>query len=209
MSMTGCNAHVVSRGITRADLIAFEDEIAALFNAGKIPHPVHLSDGNEDALIGVFKNIAWSDWVCGSWRMHYQCLLHGVPADKLKAAIMTGRSIALCFDDYRIVSSAIVGGILPIALGIAMGIKRRGETNRVHCFLGDMTALGGMFHECSTYARNHDLPIRWIVEDNGISVCTDTRAVWGSPTSWASHDVIRYHYKSRYPHAGAGQRVQF
>ena len=196
--------------MTREELIAFEDEIAALFNAGRIPHPVHLSNGNEDALIAIFKTIRRDDWVCGSWRMHYQCLLHGVPPEKLKAAIMCGRSIALCFPEHRIVSSAIVGGILPIALGIALGIKRRSGTERVWCFLGDMTAEGGMFHECWKYARNHDLPIRWVIEDNDISVCTPTSAVWNGKTYWDGEpDIERYVYRSRYPHAGAGTRVQF
>ena len=195
--------------MTRDDLTAFTDEIAGLFNAARIPHPVHLSDGNEDALIDVFKTVRRDYYVCGSWRMHYQCLLHGVPRETLKAAIMAGRSITLCFPEHRIYSSAIVGGILPIALGIALGIKRSGGAERVHCFLGDMTAQGGMFYECSKYARNHGLPLRWIIEDNGLSVCTPTKDVWGVHPPWLSNDVIRYRYTSRYPHAGAGIRVEF
>lgn len=193
--------------LNAAELIAFETEIADLFTAGKIRYPVHLSDGNEDALIDIFKDIQSDDWVLGSWRMHSQCLLKGVPPEELKAAIMAGRSMTLCFPEYRILSSAIVGGVLPIAVGIALAIKRAGGHERVYCFLGDMTAETGMFHECAKYARNYDLPIRWIVEDNGISVCSDTRAVWGGVTEHGC--VIRYRYKSHYPHAGAGQRVQF
>lgn len=192
--------------MTRDDLIAFETEVAELFNAGKIPHPVHLSDGNEQQLIDVFRHVGPNDWVLGSWRMHYQCLLKGVPRETLRAAILSGQSIALNFPEHRIVSSAIVGGVLPIAVGLAMAIKRAGGAERVHCFLGDMTALTGGFHECLTYAASHDLPVRWIVEDNGVSVCTPTRAAWGEP---GQADVVSYAYRSRYPHAGAGQRVQF
>lgn len=195
--------------MTPADLAAFTDEIASLFNAAKIPHPVHLSDGNEEHLIEVFKTVRRDDWICGSWRMHYQCLLHGVPRETLKAAIMSGRSIALCFPEHRIVSSAIVGGILPIALGIAMGIKRAGGSERVHCFLGEMTAHCGIFFECLHYAKAHDLPIQFVIEDNRASVCTPTYEVWGTspPLPWMW--VKKYVYQSRYPHAGAGQRVQF
>lgn len=197
--------------MTREDLIAFTSSVAEEFNAAKIPHPVHLSDGNEDQLIEVFKNIWSHDYVCGSWRMHYQSLLHGVPAEELKAAIRRGESIALCFPKYRIVSSAIVGGILPIATGIAMGLKRSGGKERVHCFVGDMTASGGMFYECLQYARGFDLPIRFIVEHNGYSVCTPTEDAWGGATgaSLVSKQISRYTYKSRYPHAGAGRRIQF
>ncbi len=109
-----------------------------------------------------------------SWRSHYQCLLKGVPRQELKAEIMAGHSITLCFPRYRVLSSAIVGGIIPIAVGTALGIKRRGERARVHCFMGDMTAETGIAHEAIKYSTNHQLPIRFIVEDNGKSVCTDT-----------------------------------
>lgn len=191
-------------------MIAFESDIAAEFNAGKIRHPVHLSDGNEDGVIRAFDVIEPDDWVLGGWRFHYQCLLHGVPADDLKAAIMRGESMGLQFPERRILCSAIVGGILPIALGIAMAIKRLGTKDRVHCWLGDMTAMGGVFHECWAYARNHRLPIRWVIEDNGISVCTDTRSAWGGTEDWSEREnVLYYRYQSKYPHAGAGVRVQF
>lgn len=192
--------------MTRDELIAFEEEIADEFNAALIPFPVHLSNGNEDALIEVFKDIRPEDWICGSWRFQTQCLLKGVPRETLKAAIRTGSSIALCFPEHRIVCSAIVGGILPIAVGIAMGIKRAGGTERVHCWLGDMTERTGIAHECMAYAAGHDLPIRWIVEENGISVCTPTAEVWGEARGT---ELLRYSYRSKYPHAGAGRRVQF
>lgn len=192
--------------MTPDDLRAFTAEIAALYDAAKIPHPVHLSDGNEFALIELFKDIRPNDWVCGSWRFSTQALLKGVPCAELKQAIMTGRSISLCFEKQRVVCSAIVGGILPIAVGIAMGIKRAGGTERVHCWVGDMTAETGIFHECSKYAANFDLPVRWLVESNGLSVCTPTVEAWGK-----DKPVRRtcYEYKSRFPHAGAGRRIMF
>jgi pyruvate dehydrogenase E1 component alpha subunit len=60
---------------------------------------VHLCDGNEDAMIEIFKRIGKEDWVLCSWRSHFQCLLKGVPPDVLKAEIMAGRSISLCFPE--------------------------------------------------------------------------------------------------------------
>ena len=116
---------------TPKELIAFEDQIAALFNAAKIKAPVHLYYGNEEKIIEVFREVQDDDWVMCSWRSHYQCLLKGVPSEKLKEEIVAGRSISLCFPEQKIVSSAIVGGILPIALGVAMGIKRSG--GRIAC----------------------------------------------------------------------------
>lgn len=196
--------------MTRDDLIAFETEIAELFNAGRIPYPIHLSDGNEDRLIEIFKDIRPEDWICGSWRSHYHCLLKGVPPEALKAAIMDGRSIALSFPEHRILCSALVGGSIPIALGIALGIKRDRSVERVWCFMGEMTAEGGIAHESMKYAKNHDLPMRWIVEDNHVSVCTDTAEAWGGLSLWDYKPwVTQYIYGSQYPHAGAGERVQF
>jgi pyruvate dehydrogenase E1 component alpha subunit len=199
--------------MTPEELILFETEIAETFNAGKIRAPVHLYYGNEKEMIEVFRDVKPQDWVFCSWRSHYQCLLKGVPREEVKAEILAGRSISLCFPKYRIVSSAIVTGILPIAVGMALGIKRRGETARVHCFAGEMTAETGAFHECLKYSTNHGLPIRFIIEDNGKSVCTDTRETWNQPVLTFENSrhplVVYYKYQSKYPHAGAGVRVQF
>lgn len=198
---------------TPDELIKFEENIANLFNNAKIRAPIHLYFGNEKEIIEVFKKVKEEDWVMCSWRSHYQCLLKGVPPKELEEEIVAGRSISLCFPKQRIVSSAIVGGILPIAIGVAMGIKRKGGKNMVHCFLGEMTSETGIFHECIKYATNHKLPIRFIIEDNGKSVCTDTRTTWNqSKLTYedGKHPLVTYYkYQTKYPHAGAGVRVQF
>ena len=199
--------------MTKEELIAFEEEIAELFNAGKIRAPVHLYSGNEEQMIAVFKNVRPQDWVFCSWRSHYQCLLKGVPQEQIRAEILAGRSISLCFPDYHIFSSAIVGGVLPIAVGTAMAIRRRDEDARVYCFMGEMTAETGAAHEAMKYSRNHKLPIHFVVEDNGKSVCTDTREVWNQPQlsfeDVQNEYITSYRYDTKYPHAGAGVRVQF
>ena len=199
--------------MTVQELIDFETDIAHEFNEGKIRAPVHLYYGNEEAIISVFGKIKAQDWVFCSWRSHYQCLLKGVPPSEVKAEIMAGRSISLCFPRYRILSSAIVSGVLPIALGVALGIKRRNGNEKVWCFMGEMTSETGVAHECIKYARSHGLPINWVVEDNEKSVCTDTRKAWNlSKLTFEdvqAPDITYYRYTSKYPHAGAGQRVQF
>ena len=170
--------------MTPAQLIAFEDRVAATFNAGRIRAPVHLYSGNEEQMIEVFQDVAPQDWVFCSWRSHYQCLLKGVPEDEVFAEIMAGRSISLCFPEHRVYSSAIVGGVLPIAVGTAMAIQRSGENARVHCFMGEMTAETGIAHES------------W----NQSTLSFEGRR---------DDHVHYYRYETRYPHAGAGQRVQF
>lgn len=199
--------------VTKNDLIRFETRVANAFNSGKIYAPVHLYSGNEDQLIDVFKGVDSSDWVLCSWRSHYQCLLKGVPEEEVFEEIIGGRSISLCFPKYKILSSGIVGGILPIATGIALSIKLKKGANKVHCFLGEMTAETGIAYESIKYSRNFDLPIRYIVEDNGLSVCSDTRQTWGATElQYEGIDdpmIYYYKYRTKYPHAGAGERVQF
>ena len=76
-----------------------------------------------------------------------------------------------------------------------------------------MTAETGIMHECLKYSINYDLPIHFIIEDNGLSVCTNTNKVWGNKQNSFykknSKFITYYKYKNKYPHAGAGIRVQF
>ena len=169
-----------SNNLTANDLVAFENDIAETFNQELIRAPVHLYAGNEAQIIEIFQKVNEDDWVLCSWRSHYQCLLKGVPAERLKADVLAGHSISLCYKEHRIFSSAIVTGVLPIAVGIAKDILGNQGTNKVFCFLGDMTSESGMAHECIKYSKNHALPIHFVIEDNARSVCTDTRKTWGS-----------------------------
>lgn len=197
--------------MNKQDLIDFENDIADLFNAGEIPYPVHLESGNEQRLIDIFEDlvIGPDDYIFGSWRLHLKALLKGVPKESLKQAIMQGHSMALKFPEYRVYGSAIVGGIVPIALGAAMGIKAREGNEMVFVFVGDMTSLTGIFNECLRYAENFELPIKFIIEDNNASVCTDTRETWGCEDLPKSILIEHYQYESKWPHCGSGKRVQF
>ncbi len=195
------------------DLRNFETQVADIFNRGEIKAPVHLSDGNESALIEIFKEVEVDDWVFCSWRSHYQCLLKGVPPEEVLREIFAGHSISLGFPKYRVFSSAIVGGQVSIALGVAKAESLKRSGSHVWCFIGDMTAETGVAQTCIRYAELHDLPITFVIEDNGISVLTETRQVWSSETlrfdERQSSKVRVFKYKSKYPHAGAGVRVQF
>ena len=192
--------------MTPQELIDFEEDIARTFAEGEIKAPVHLAGGNEEQLIEIFKDIKTYDWVLCTWRSHYHCLLKGVSPEELKAAILAGHSIALCFPKYKIISSAIVGGIAPIAMGIAWGLKRSGKPGKVWIFMGDMTARTGIISETERYAHGHELPINFVTEDNGKSVCTDTKEVWGR----CGHSpYLSYRYELTRPHVGIGKHVSF
>ena len=94
--------------LTKNELIDFEQDIAETFNSGLIKAPIHLYSGNEEQMIDIFKNVNEDDWVFCSWRSHYQCLLKGVPQDILKQDIIDGKSITLCYPEFKIYSSYIL-----------------------------------------------------------------------------------------------------
>ena len=215
---------------TKEELIAFENELADLFKQGKILTPIHLGGDNEEQLINIFKDVKKDDWILCTWRNHYQWLLSGRSPEVLKAKIMNVSSMHV-FDDHFF-TSAIVGGIAPIAVGLAWAIKR-GEVGRlcsmhrdydqncdicnatmtkdtkVWCFLGDMGASTGIAMESMRYACGHNLPVVFVIEDNGLSVRTDTKQAWGCGDCERSFfctpgrfKKVEYKYNRKYNHAG-------
>ena len=186
------------------ELISFEREVAEAFERQEIPGPIHLSGGNEDQLIEIFREIDPADWVFSTYRSHYHALLHGIPRAWLMAEIRAGRSMNICSPEHRFHSSAIVGGCLPIAVGVAAALKRQGSPLHVWCFVGDMAATTGAFHEAVRYYRGHGLPLRIIVENNGLSCDTPTAECWGTALT---NDPLHYEYERTYPHSGIGRYV--
>jgi pyruvate dehydrogenase E1 component alpha subunit len=82
--------------LTKNELIEFETEIGNTFNEGKIKAPIHLYSGNEELIMDVFKEIdIEKDWVCCTWRNHYQGLLKGIPQEVLRENIMDGKSMVM------------------------------------------------------------------------------------------------------------------
>jgi hypothetical protein len=111
---------------------------------------------------------------------------------------------------------------------LALAEKLNGTSNHVWCFVGDMSAETGHFHEAYKYARNTNLPITFIVESNDLSVLTPTNDIWKREIPYyidntaecidilyndgiyQQANLIYYKYTNiKYPHAGAGKRVQF
>jgi len=193
---------------TKDDLINFENKIVEHWENAKIRGPVHLSSGNEDALIEIFKRISTEDWVFSTWRSHYHALLKGLDPSWIESEILQGKSITICNQNQGFYSSAIVGATMPIALGVALGLKRQGSNKKVWCFIGDMCFETGGFYEVHKYARNFDLPLHFVVEDNDISTYTPTVATWNVKREVPS-DVLHYSYKSKYPHYGSGKWIAF
>ena len=190
-------------------LIGFEKKIADHWEAGRIKGPVHLSGGNEEQLIEIGKRIKPTDWVFSTWRSHYHALIKGIPSEWLEQEILEGRSITIVSEEYRFYASAIVGAIIPIATGVALANKRDGKDDVVWCFIGDMAFETGGFYEMHKYAQRYDLPIRFVVEDNGVSTNTPTEETWNGIKREIPNDVIWYDYKKEWPHYGTGKWIVF
>lgn len=201
-------------GWTTEGLAKFENDVAEIYAQGTIRAPVHLRSGCEAQLIEIFKKVKSEDYLFNYWASHLHCLLKGVPEEELMEAIKEGKSISLCFPDQKIYCSGIVGSLAGVAVGTALGLKRAGRSEHVWLFTGDMGAETGIFHEALKYAVNFDLPVTFVVEDNGVSVMTDTRSTWGNTEPWFAgtrfeKKVIYYKYKNGWPHSGLGQRIAF
>ena len=193
----------------KAGLIQFERKMADHWESGRVRGPIHLSGGNEDELIEIFKYIKKSDCVFSTWRSHYHALLKGVPSEWVEQEILEGRSITLVNKEEKFYSSAIVGAIIPISLGVALANKRDNKDEMVWCFIGDMAFETGGFYEAHKYAKRYNLPIRFVVEDNGVSTNTPTAETWNGIKREVPEDVIWYDYKKEWPHYGTGKWVIF
>ncbi len=150
----------MKRNYTVQELIDFETKVKEAYEAGQIKGPVHLSKNNEEQLIELFKNINEDDWVFSAWRNHYHALLHGVDPEYLFKTISEGKSMGTNNVKPNFYASSIVGGIIPIALGVAQALKLKNSPNKVWCFIGDMTMETGGFWEAYKYSQNFELPLQ-------------------------------------------------
>ena len=202
--------------VTKEEIVAFEEEIAEIFATGVIRAPVHLRSGREDQLIKIFKDykVNGQDYVFGFWDSHELALLKGVPREELKKAILDGKSISLSFPKQKVLCSGIVGSLMGVATGVAWSLKNLAQQGRAFLFCGEMSAETGSFHEAVKYATHFDLPVHFVVSDNGLSVMTETRKIWGSDEPWYANTryaskIIHFEYRNGYPHSGLGKLIKF
>ncbi len=197
----------MTHGHTAETLVAFRDRVADAFRDKRILAPVHFPGGNEAQLIEAMADIQPDDWLCVGWRSMYPALLKGCDPEWVFAEILAGRSMYLMSREYRVIGSSIVGGILPVACGLAMGVQKLGGPETVWVVVGDMTATTGLYHEFLKYVTGHSLPVRVVIEDNGVSTNADTKATWG--TACDPPPIARIKYARTMPHVGLAQRVSF
>ena len=186
-------------------LRSFVDKIAEHHDAGRLPFALHLPGGNEEQLIDIFSNINEGDYVLSTHRNMYHALLHGLPPEEVEEKILNGRSMFMFDRERNFYVSAIIGGPVAIAVGIAWALKRKGSDQRVWCFLGDGTEDTGHFAEAVRYVNGFDLPCTFIIEDDCMAVEAPKERRWGTneDLEWPEC-VIRYHYTKSRPHIRTG-----
>jgi pyruvate dehydrogenase E1 component alpha subunit len=196
-------------GVLERELVQFEDSIVELWEAAKIPFPVHFSGGNEKHLIEIFKSVNSEDYVLSTHRGHYHYLLAGGKPEKLMEMIMRGDSMHLFDKSINFMTSSIVAGMPAIAAGIAKAIKDKGKANKVWCFIGDGAEEEGHFYEAVRYVDGRGMPCNFVIEDNDRSVETPKSERYGnSEISWPKC-VKKYKYFPTYPHVGTGKFINF
>ena len=208
---------------TREQLIAFELGVRDAFARGELPFLVHLCGGNEGQLIEIFDDARPGDWFFSTHRNHYHYLLAGGSEAELMAKIRDGRSMFVFDRKLNFVSSAILGGLVATAAGVAWEIhhkaalprSRSGDDSarppRVWCFVGDGAEDNGHLYEAVLWAWGNRLPVTFILEDNDRSVDVPiSERTGGFRMDWPPC-VRRYHYKPTFPHAGPGLKsmIQF
>jgi len=154
----------------------FEEKCVELYSAAEIRGFVHLYIGEEAVAVGVNQALTPDDSIVSTYREHGHALVRGMPLDSVMAEMYgkttgcsrgRGGSMHL-FDVSRRFygGNAIVGGGLPLAIGIALADRMRGEERVTACFFGDGAVAEGEFHECMNLAALWDLPILFCCENN-------------------------------------------
>lgn len=154
----------------------FEQRSAELYQLGKIGGFLHLYIGQEAVAVGSIGARQEGDHIITAYRDHGHALAVGSDPKLLMAELMgketgiskgRGGSMHLADVDRNFWGGyAVVGGHLPLAVGIALAENYRGTDNAVLCYFGDGSSNIGYFHESLNLAGVWDLPVVFVVENN-------------------------------------------
>lgn len=154
----------------------FEEKCAELYGLGKIRGFLHLYIGEEAVAVGALQALRPDDAIVATYREHGHALVRGIPARAVMAEMYgkatgcsrgRGGSMHLFDAATRFYGgNAIVGGGLPLAVGIALADRLRGERRVTACFFGDGALAEGTFHESLNLAALWHLPVLFLCENN-------------------------------------------
>ena len=154
----------------------FEDECHRLFAQGVVRGSTHLCQGQEGVVVGACRALRPTDTMSCTYRGHGAVIAKGAALDRCFGEIL-GKAQGLCggkggsmhltdMDVGAIGSFAIVGGHLPIALGVAFAAQYRKTEDVTLCFFGDGSTNIGAFHESLNLASVWKLPVIFVCENN-------------------------------------------
>lgn len=154
----------------------FEARCVELYQAQQIRGFLHLYDGEEAVAVGVMGTLEPRDAVVATYREHGQALARGVPMNAVMAEMLgkaegcsrgRGGSMHLFDAERRFFGgNAIVGGGLPLAVGIALADQRLRPGAITACFFGEGAVTEGAFHESMNLAAIWKLPVLFVCENN-------------------------------------------
>ena len=163
----------------------FEDKCAELYTQEKIRGFLHLYDGEEAIAAGIIPVLEPRDRLVATYREHGRNLFDaggGVPMTTILAEMYGkaegcsgGRGGSMHLFDAATNfygGNAIVGGGLPLAGGLALADRMRGDDIVTACFFGDGAVAEGEFHETLNLAALWDLPVLFVCENNGYAMGT-------------------------------------
>ena len=153
-----------------------EEKCAELYGAGKIRGFLHLYIGEEAVAAGAMRSLASEDNVVATYREHGHALLRGVSMGRIMAEMYgkregcsrgRGGSMHLFDAAARFYGgNAIVGGGLPLAVGLGLSSKLKKESRVTACFFGEGAVAEGAFHESMNLAQLWRLPVVFFCENN-------------------------------------------
>jgi pyruvate dehydrogenase E1 component alpha subunit len=154
----------------------FEEKCVELYSAGKIRGFLHLYIGQEAVAVGVMRALRAGDAIVATYREHGHALARGISMGALLAEMYgklegccRGRGGSMHIFDARTRfygGNAIVGGGLPLAVGLALASKLKGTNDATACFFGEGAVAEGEFHESLNLAALWRLPVLFLCENN-------------------------------------------
>lgn len=160
----------------------FETRVAEQYVKGRIGGFCHLYSGEEAVAVGALVHLKKADYVIGSYRDHAYYLIRGGDPRKAMAELFghadgcckgKGGSMHLFDPQIHFVGGyAIVAGMCPIAVGLAMAVKAKREKRIVLCFFGDGATNQGVYHEALNMSSLYKLPLVWVCENNEYAIGT-------------------------------------
>ena len=169
-----------------ATIRRFEDRVHDEFSAGKIPGFVHLYAGEEASAVGVCSQLTDRDVIASTHRGHGHCIAKGCDLTAMMLEIYgkvgglnAGKGGSMHLTDVErglLGANGIAAGGVPIACGAALSAKLRGSGQVAVAFVGDGGSNQGTTLESYNLARVWQLPVIFVVEDNGYVEAT--ASVW-------------------------------